>query len=228
MTTLHWARLTIAADQLDDAERLRIATVNRLAAIERDKGLSGSPEAKALEEQAKTLKEVERIAVRELTQAMRAHPLGDWCRSQIGVGEKTLGRLLGIIGDPAMRVDPETGEVTARSLGQLRSYCGYGDAAAQRRRRGQQANWNAEARKRLYLIAVACMRQSSSPYRAVYEEARAKYADCDISDLHKHNRALRAISKAFLKDLWEEARGIHVDCDPHTSHGPSGSRGVAA
>jgi hypothetical protein len=233
MSALHWARLTIAADQVDDAERLRIATANRYRALIDDKHLADSPESKALEAQLEAVKAVERIAVLELKRAMRSHPLGEWCKAQIGVGEKTLARLLGVIGDPAYRLDPETGELHERTLSQLRSYCGYGDAALQKRRKGQKANWNAEARKRLYLIAECCMKQTDSPYRKVYDDTRAKYADAvhgddcarcgpsgkpapagsPLSDGHKHARALRAISKIFLADLWREARRVQVSDD---------------
>lgn len=227
MSILHWARLTIAADQVDDAERVRISTENRLRALVDAKGLADSPESKALEAQLEALLDVEKIAVLELKRAMRSHPLGDWCKGQIGVGEKTLARLLGVIGNPALRLDPETGEVSERTLAQLRSYCGYGDAALQRRRKGGKSNWNAEARKRLYLIADCCMKQTRSPYRVFYDEARAKYADEDITDLHKHNRALRAIAKAFLKDLWQEARRVHTSAEPQQPNGPSRKVGGA-
>lgn len=209
MSALHWARLTIAADQVDDAERLRITTQNRLRSLDQVKGLADSPEAQSLAAQLEALEQVERISILELKRSMRAHPLGDWCKAQVGVGEKTLARLLGVIGDPAYRTDPETGEVHERTLSQLRSYCGYGDAALQRRRKGHKANWNAEARKRLYVISECCMKQTRSPYRAVYDAARAKYEAEEITDLHKHNRALRAIAKALLKDLWQEARRVH-------------------
>jgi hypothetical protein len=232
MNTLAWARLTIAADQVDDVERLRIATENRLrslieaveipsAGIVIDKAGKGTPEATALEAQVEALRGAEMVAVRELRRAMRSHPLGEWCQEVHGVGEKSLARLLGVIGDPAHRFDPETGELKERSVSQLRSYCGYGDASKQKRKRGVQSSWNTDARKRLYIIADGLMKQRESPYRAVYDEAREKYADCDITDGHAHNRALRAISKAFLKDLWLEARRVQNRFeDQHSSDSP--------
>lgn len=115
---------------------------------------------------------------------------------------------------------PLRGEVTERTVAQLRSYCGYGDAAAQRRRKGVQSNWNAEARKRLHVIAECCMKQRSSPYRPVYDAAREKYELEEIPDLRKHNRALRAIAKSFLKNLWIEARRVHADDELHLIHDP--------
>jgi len=78
-----------------------------------------------------------------------------------------------------------------------------------------------------YAVHVADCR--CSPYRLVYDAARAKYADAvhpsqcvrcgpagspalagsKLSDAHKLARALRAVSKAIVKDLWREARRLH-------------------
>lgn len=101
---------------------------------------------------------------------------------------------------------------------------------APKRTRGQKANWNDEARKRAWLIATSCVKTSADArYRSIYDEARAKYTDAvhtapcvrcgpsgkpaaqgsPLSDGHKHARALRAIAKAVLKDLWVEARRLH-------------------
>jgi hypothetical protein len=102
---------------------------------------------------------------------------------------------------------------------------------APKRARGRRANWSATAKMRAFLIAESCMKQpSGTRYRDVYEATRAKYADAvhaaecvrcgpksrpalpgsDLSDGHKHARALRAVAKEVLKDLWREARDIHA------------------
>ena len=79
---------------------------------------------------------------------------------------------------------------------------------------------------RAYLAAESCMKQRESPYRAVYDATRVKYADAvhsaecarcgpsghpampgsALSDGHKHARGLRAVAKEILRDLWREAR----------------------
>lgn len=107
--------------------------------------------------------------------------------------------------------------------------------AAPRRQKGVQANWSEDARKRAWLIATSCLKQrAGTRYRDVYDNTRAKYAEAvhrvpcvrcgpagkpaepgtDLSDGHKHGRALRAIAKTVLKDLWVEARRQHGDEDP--------------
>lgn len=105
---------------------------------------------------------------------------------------------------------------------------------APKRQRGQRANWNDEARKRAWLIATSCMKQPpGSRYRDVYDQTRVKYAEAvhqvacvrcgpagkpalpgsPISAGHQNARALRAVAKAFLDDLWRESRRLHGDQD---------------
>lgn len=234
---MNYPLLTIYADLVDDLEKSRIATENRIRALRDVKGLAGSPEEERLDAIAMVLAESERKATNELRKAVKAHPLGGWVSAQIGVGEKQAGRLLGVLGDPATRLDPETGELIPRTVSQLWSYCGYGDAQRQVRRRGERANWNATLKMRAHLIAESCIKQvgKDSPYRKVYDEAREKYADAvhaseckrcapsgkpaqpgsPLSDGHKHARALRLVAKAFLRDLWEETRRLQQVGDAH-------------
>lgn len=194
---MNFALLTIYADLVDDLEKSRIATENRIRALRDVKGLAGSPEEERLDAIAMVLAESERKATNELKRAVKAHPLGGWISSQMGVGEKQAGRLLGVLGDPATRFDPETGELVERTVSQLWSYCGYGDAKRQVRRRGERANWNSTLKMRAYLIAEATVkagvrklegcddsdgydlgrRIAQSPYAEVYLASRAKYAD---------------------------------------------------
>ncbi len=97
------------------------------------------------------------------------------------------------------------------------------------RARGQRANWSDTAKMRAHLVAISCIKCTGSPYRTVYDKARRKYAeakhatDCrrcgpagrpalvgsDLSDGHKHARALRLVAKAVLRDLWRESRRLY-------------------
>jgi hypothetical protein len=100
---------------------------------------------------------------------------------------------------------------------------------APKRQRGQRANWSTVAKTRAFLVAESCIKQRTSPFRAVYDGTRAKYADAvhavecvrcgpkgspapagsPLSDGHKHARALRAVSKAVLKEMWRESARLH-------------------
>jgi hypothetical protein len=199
-TGLADALLLIYADAVDDLERVRIATTNRIGALRRVKGMEGTPEERRLVALAESLQALEHSAVLELQRAMRAHPLGGWVKATVGVGEKQAGRLLAAIGDPADRPN----------VAKLWAYCGFHvrDGRAPKRERGTQANWNGVARMRARLVAESCIKARRSPYRPVYDAAREQYADRDTTDLHKHNMALRRVAKAMLRDLWIEARRL--------------------
>lgn len=207
------------AELVDDVERVRIATGNRIGALERTFG-SSLPHLDAVMQQ---LEHVEDIAERELRRAWRQHPLAGWAKDIPGLGEPSIARLIATIGDPAERPNPA----------KLWAYCGHGDPARSRLQRGAGqddllARGNPAAKKRVWLIAYQFMRTPSSPYRALYEAARAKYADrvhtapcarcgprgrpapagSPWSPGHQHAAALRTVGKAFLLDLWKAARDL--------------------
>lgn len=112
------------------------------------------------------------------------------------------------------------------------SHEAHAAGVAPKRQRGQKGNWSAAARMRAWLVATSCVKQpDSAQYRQVYEAARAKYdgalhgAECvrcgpkgnpapagsPLSAGHQHARAVRAISKEILRDLWLAARDLHQE-----------------
>lgn len=219
--------LGLAAATLDDIERTRIALGNRLYAMKED-GLAATPQYAMFQSIADGMDALDREATRALERAMRKHPLGPWVKAHVGVGEKQAARLLAAIGDPYVKAeqeDADTREVIEdarprRGPAELWAYCGY--APGQKRRRGVKANWNAQAKTRAFLIAESCIKQtgetdskgrprSRSPYRDVYDTAKAKWADRDTTDGHKHNHALRCVAKAVLKDLYLASRELHQE-----------------
>lgn len=227
-STAAYVFLRLAAETLEDIERVRIAAENRARALTHPEQNIGLPEddpvVEAAQELAAKLQGIESDAEKAVKKVVRQTPLGPWVKQAIGVGEKQAGRLLGVIGNPRYRVDGETGEIHERTVGQLWSYCGYAvrDGVAPKRKRGEQGNWNPKARMRAYLIAESCMKSPTSPYRRLYEDAREKYADSkhehscaqcgakgkpaqpgtDLRDGHKHARALRIVAKEVLRDMW--------------------------
>ena len=248
--------LYLFADQLGDVESLRTATANRLRTLFSDeewgKGVSEDlPEAKALTSQLEQIQAVEHGVTLSLKRAMRAHYLGPWCKATVGVGEKQLGRLLAVIGDPASRDKPsqlwaycglhvlhpgQSSSGTHASSAGVDPTCDPGHLVADTqkaragvapsRTRGQQSNWSTEAKTRTYLIAESCIKQMHSPYRAVYDDGRTKYADAThqhvckrcgpsgkpaevgtpLSLGHQHARAMRLVMKRILLDLWKQSQ----------------------
>lgn len=238
--------LILSAQALDDLEATRIANENRLRSLRDVYGLAGSSQEAEAAGLVDGLAKLEHQAELSLKRALRRHPLGPWVKRTVGVGEKQGARLLAAIGDPYWHPLHER----PRLVSELWAYCGYhvlragGDlgqvrvgthhaaaGVAPARARGQRANWNADAKSRVWLIACSCIKQATSPYRAVYDGGRERYAEAlhqvecrrcgpsghpaatgtPLSAGHQHARALRLVSKAILRDLWAEARELHND-----------------
>lgn len=175
--------LALAADMLDDLERVKIASQNRLRSLtcdtpDADGVLRGSamplahPEVARLAALVQLVEAAEHQAVLNLQRAMRSHPLGPWVKAQRGIGEKQAARLLAKIGDPCVNATAGT----YRTVSQLWAYCGLhvvaggdpgqtGDTqslsagVAARRQKGQKANWSTDAKTRAWLIVQSCMKQ---------------------------------------------------------------------
>ena len=222
--------LLLAADVLDDWEKGRISNENRLRQMTRavtdkdgeDRGLgydATHPDVLALGGmiqamycQSKPVIELlgkkpggkgccfEHDAERLLTSMLKKHPLHGWVKRTRGVGEKQAARLLASIGDPYWNDLHDR----PRLVSELWSFCGYGDAEKQVRRKGEKIKWSPEAKMRAHMVSESTMKQLvqpchvvyegsgptkryvravhldgcvCSPYRVVYDRTRAKYAD---------------------------------------------------
>lgn len=188
--------LALAADVVDDLERVKIANQNRLRTLtaqdEHGHGMSiEHPDVKRLAALVKALEDAEYQATLNLARVMRHHPLGEWVKASKGVGEKQAARLLAAIGDPYWN----DLHGRPRRLRELYAFCGMnvvgtsahcgdenhgttGAGAAPTKQRGERVTWNPDARMRLWLIASKCvMVGHGGPYRTIYDEGRLKYAD---------------------------------------------------
>lgn len=212
--------LNTLAAQFSDIEQMRIATANRLRILTLDeadedgvmRGWSlpdNHPSVIALRYQFEAFEIQEKTMEKALAKQLKTHPLHPWIKSQIGLGDKQTARLLGVIRDPYWNELHQR----PRTVSELWAYSGLHviDGQGAKRRKGQQSNWSAEAKSRIYLIAVSCIKQSKSPYRAVYDDRRAHTAIThpDWTDGHSHNDALRIMGKEILKQLWIQSRAIH-------------------
>lgn len=188
--------LALAADVVDDLERVKIANQNRLRTLtaqdEYGHGMSvDHPDVKRLAALVKALEDAEHQATLNLARVMRHHPLGEWVKTSKGVGEKQAARLLAAIGDPYWNdlhgrprrlrelyafCGMNVVGTSAHSSGDSQSWTGAG--AAPTKQRGERVTWNPDARMRLWLIASkTVMVGHGGPYRQVYDEGRLKYAD---------------------------------------------------
>jgi hypothetical protein len=132
--------LSLAADVLDDIERVRIANENRLRQLTRSVedvdgetrgfGLDDThPDVARLAAIVDTLRQVEHDSTLQLQRQMRRHPLGGWMRAQRGIGEKQGARLLAAVGDPYIRPEIVRGDGTVlpagpRTVSALWAYAG--------------------------------------------------------------------------------------------------------
>lgn len=214
---------------LDDIEGVRKSAENRLRilttsepdsdGVVRGMGLDEShPVVLSLTVMLNGIQQIEADNVKILQKTMKKHPLGDWGKTQIGIGEKQLARLLAAIGDPYWREEVVYDDGTVipegpRTVSQLWAYCGLhvNSGEAVRRKKGVQSNWSTNAKTRAYLVATSCIKQAHSPYRKIYDDRRAVTAVShpDWTPAHSHSDALRIVSKAILKNLWVESRRLH-------------------
>lgn len=166
--------LALAADVVDDLERVRVANENRLRQLTRNEedkdgeergfGLTlDHPDVARLSALVDVLKDAEKQATSNLTYRMKKHPLGPWVKQAKGIGEKQAARLLAAVGDPYWNDLYER----PRLVSELWSYCGYGDSSRQVRRKGVKANWSDDAKKRAHLVAEKCKMQLSKPCYSV-------------------------------------------------------------
>ena len=125
--------LALAADVLDDLERVRIANENRLRQLTRtETDADGEERGFGLDERhpavarlaalVDALKKAEHDAELNLKRHMRqSHPLGSWIEGIKGIGLKQGARLLAAIGDPYWNDLHQR----PRKLYELYAYCGY-------------------------------------------------------------------------------------------------------
>lgn len=117
--TLNDKALYMLAAQLDDLEGLRKAQDNRIRILTTtDVDSDGEKRGFGLTEDNPTVqnllalqdgtKKLEHENVLQLQRVMRKNPLWDWAKTQKGIGEKTLARLLAAIGDPYVNGSEQT------------------------------------------------------------------------------------------------------------------------
>lgn len=230
------------AQTLQDYETLRIAEEHRLrifstpSDVPDEDGVcrgfgyaEDSNEVQVIKGLIDPLKELEHRTVLSLQKRMRVNPIWPYFKDVKGVGEKTLARLMACIGDPYLR-PLDDGSYEPRTVSQLWAYCGMhtmpnkdGEIIAAKRMKGVQANWNTEAKTRLFLLSQNLLRQgirkdkdgnqyAVTEYGQLYLDRRAHTAVThpEWNPGHGLNDALRIMGKELLKQLWRAAREIHT------------------
>lgn len=231
----------LAADVLDDLERVRMANAARYGAMTglTPDGREWKPDKDEVVRVAgmapdhdaavrflsifDALKAIEGSAVKDLEKAMKVHPMGPWVKAQRGLGLKQAGRLLAAIGDPFWRGvivrEAEDGEVVTtpegpRTVSALWAYSGLhvAEGVAVRRRKGVQSNWSTNAKTRAYLCAESCVKQLVKPCTAEGHDADA----CVCSPFRVAYDRRKLITRATHAEDWTDGHR-HADAMRYAS-----------
>jgi hypothetical protein len=197
-----WIELRVWAEMLRDAQAARIACTNR---VERG-GIDSAYFKPQLASLAAAEHEIE-LSLHECYRRIVPKPIRDWQKATVGIGEHSLARLLGQIGNPAVAHPKRWVETPGgkdkrvlvddapyeRSLRQFWAYCGHGDPARKRAKGMEQQDalaMGSPVCKMIvhYLLARKCIGiggpigekghyRRPGAYRGVYEARRLATAD---------------------------------------------------
>lgn len=104
----------------------------------------------------------------------------------------------------------------------LWSYLGMGDAAKQKRKKGQASNWSAEGRRLCYQVGTTIRNNRVEPWRSMYDEEKAKeLAKTGMTRGQADARARRKVVKEIVKRFYLAANGIE-----YQEHGRGAAAGI--
>ncbi len=114
------------------------------------------------------------------------------------------------LGKPTGKV--RQGIICFPTISSVWAYCGLHtvDGKAAKRTKGKAANWSSKLKATSFLIGEQFCKTTSSAYRPVYENFRAKAEDNPRfkSKGHKHNHSIRLTAKVFLGHVWTVQRAL--------------------
>lgn len=130
----------------------------------------------------------------------------EWGKGVVGLGQLTLGKLLGLVGCPAARTYAST----------FRKHCGYGvtDGKADRRTKSEKLCYNNRAKSHVYVIVTQFLKaypRSPNIYGELFYQWKVRYEEKhpEWTTMHRYFAALRKVASLFLSHLWEISRRAH-------------------
>ena len=192
----------------DQIQKLRIATANRMDAMERVNldCLETAIAAHGLI--CSGLVEMEDEIAGEWEKEVKEHPLWiEWLSQVKGIGLTTTGNLIGLIDDVG-RFD---------TISKLWAYVGL--RPDDKKKKGEAASWDHELKAFLLGTVFPGLMRAKGSYYDLYHRIRENYDEKhpDKTDGHRHNMARRKVMKLFLSHLyqtWREIEGLPVR-DPY-------------
>jgi hypothetical protein len=202
--TMQSGALRTVVDTYTQTQKLRIEIGNRLAAVTRE--VDSGPPPSGLSALHDRLLEAEEALVADMGETLEHHKAMPWLSQVRGVGPTLAGKMLGLIG--------EIGSFD--TVSKLWRFAGFAviDGLRERPVKGEKLHYSIRLKTTLYLVGGSFLK-SDSPYREVYDRARAHYDTTrpDWTKAHRHLAAMRKMEKLFLSHLWQtwrEAEGLPV------------------
>ncbi len=189
--------LRVLVDLRQTIQKSRIQFGNRLSAIERDADEGDGELFERWHERFAMLE-------KELDKDIALYG-GNLPIVGIMVCVKGVGPLL------AAKVVSQIDITRPQSVSALWRYAGFGVVDGHREKpvKGEKLHYNRTLKTTCYLIGSSFLK-SSSPYRQLYDQARARYETTkpDWTKLHRHNAAMGYMIKIWLSHLWEVWRTL--------------------
>lgn len=178
----------------NQVQKTRIAFSNRVSAIERGDDIASDKQREIVNRWKMRFLEMEKELDDDVADLVKDEPIFDELVCLKGIGPMLSAKIISM-------VDIER----APTVSSLWRYGGYGVIDGQRERpiKGQRLHYNIRLKSALYLVASSFLK-CDSPYRAIYDKAKAYYQETkpDWTKLHIHRGAMRKTIKLFLSHLW--------------------------
>lgn len=190
-------------------QKSRIAFSNRVQALESGADNGHIATLELMQRWMDRFQELEKEADKDIAMLGKDLPIIQHMIEVKGVGPLLAAKVVSMI-------DIER----ASTVSALWRYCGYAVINGEREKlvKGEKSHYNTRLKTTCYLVATSFLK-SRSPYRDVYDSAR-EYYDANRPDWtkgHKHNAAMRKMTKMWLSHLWlrwRQVEGLPVT-DPY-------------
>jgi hypothetical protein len=179
----------------------------RWAAIQKGAGDEVAPILIPYQLAMEPLEEARAALEKQLSKRAAALPLWSWAKDVRGLGALSLAGLVGEAGLPL-------GDY--RSVSGLWKRMGLAVIGGGRQRKVAQPDlallhgYAPQRRSYAYVLSTNLIRaqRDGDPYRAIYDARKAYELAREIPKAHAHNRALRVMVKALLRDAWAADRRL--------------------
>lgn len=190
-------------DARQSVQKVRVAFNNRIKAIERGADEASERDTKMLMKYHDRLKREERELDEDIKELAQDLPIIERMIEVKGIGYLLAAKVVSMIN---IEIDD--------TVSSLWRYAGYGvDENGERDRpiKGEKLKYNKRLKAACYLVGTSLLKsRGGSSYRETYDKAR-EYYDANRPDWtkgHKHNAALRKMTKLWLSHLWLEWRKL--------------------